>query len=143
MGIGAGSPLSSLRAESEQSYTFNDIELKSSPQTLPDEVPALFLYPGASPVFSGTLEGGGFMLFTEGAVVLSTEADLQGVESYYLKELNRNGWSIIQSNRKEGEVLIMAESPFQKLITIILRQGDSGKKPPTLIKIYFKRSGAE
>ena len=96
------------------------------------------IYPGSQIQLTGVFKSDAALTAPEGASYLHTEDPIEKVEESYYKVFMYNGWNIIQSHKKPGEALIMAESPFGKLLTVILR-GNKG----TDIKIYVKRLGAE
>ena len=117
-------------------FRFGETTVKTSPGEMPDGIPPSFRYPGSTLELSGVSSATGYVVSAQGAVAMDTADDRRTVEFYYLDVLNQSGWTIIQSQRKEDRVLIMAESPFRKLVTLILT-GDG----QTRIRVYFKKSG--
>lgn len=119
-------------------YEFNNIKLNLNPQDFPEELTSIFYYPNSKVIISGLAGKEKYLSAMEGAILLETNDTADQVQDYYIKEIQKNGWRIIQSQKTDDGRLIMVESSFRNLVTIILR-GET----PTRVKIYFKRSGIE
>jgi len=115
-----------------------NLEISGGTDSLPDAFPAFSNYSGASIPILGTYKTESNLSTPEGAAFLHAADSLQTVQDYYYRSFSENGWNIIQSHTKESEALIMAESPFGKLITVIMRSNAG-----TDIKIYVKRLGGD
>lgn len=119
-----------------ESLHVNGVLLRTKPGTMPEQVPADFRYPGSEPTMSGSVEDESFFAPSEGVILFQSKDSVEKIEGYYQNVIQKYGWNIIQSRRDKGEALLMSESPFRKLVTVIIRSGD-----PTMIRIYYRRSG--
>ncbi|MDH5655118.1 MAG: hypothetical protein OEZ34_04385, partial [Spirochaetia bacterium] len=115
-----------------------NLELTGGVNSLPDTFPAFAYYKGSHNLLTGLFRSEKALATPEGAAFLQSDDSINEVEEYYNRSFRENGWSVIQSHRSETEILLMAESPFGKLITVILRAG-----PKTDIKVYVKRLGGD
>lgn len=116
----------------------NDADLSFHGDSFPDSLPLLFFYPESRIVIEGSSRNRSFFGGKEGAVLLNTEDPAEKVSEYYNQSLAADGWRIIQSKKIEGRILLMAESPFRKIVTVII-----SRQKPTEIKIYYKNSGTD
>ena len=121
-------------SDSQETLQFGNFTLIENPEEFPEGLPELFRYPRATMSLIGMYDAGNFLTAQEGVVLFETTDTRDAVESYYTGAFRKRGWKVIQSVNKPGERLIMAESPFQKLVTVILR-GNT-------IKLYFKHMSA-
>lgn len=112
--------------------------LTQNPDRLPLEVPDAFHYTGSRLVYAGVYEGGNLLSSLEGAYVSETNDDIDAVEKFYQAAFAIRGWKIIQSVQDKDQRLLMGESTYQKLVTVVIRPGN-----PTVIKVYFKRKDAD
>lgn len=112
--------------------------LTERPDRVPLEVPDAFHYTGSKLVSAGVYEGGNLLSSLEGAFVSETADDPDTVEKFYQSAFAARGWNIIQSVQEKDQRLLMGESTYQKLVTVIIRSGN-----PTVIKVYFKRKDAD
>ncbi len=112
--------------------------IERNPASLPEELQEWLLIPGASIHTTGTVTGSSFMTPGEGLAVLRSETEPSEILKYYNEEFRKNRWTVLQSGQSEGKTLIMAESPYKRLVTVIITSDR-----PSFIKIYYKRSGNE
>lgn len=120
----------------EKSYQFGESIVKTDPESLPDGLPTGFLFPGSTIRLSGFSHGSGYVVQAQGAVYLETKSDLRTVDDFYESFITESAWKVIQSKKSEDLSFIMAESPFRKVVTIIIT-GQSNVS----IRIYFRKSG--
>ncbi len=121
-----------------QKYRFNGVELRFNSASFPEELTSIFYYPESSVDIIGIAGSQKFLSPAEGAILLSTDDTIDKVEAFYIEQINKYGWRVIQSQNGDSSKLIMAESPFMNIVTLILQDSK-----PTRVKVYFKRSGVE
>lgn len=122
----------------EFSVRFKDFRISEQPAGLPGGLAANFRYQPSRSILSATYEPDSLASQTEGAVELETVDAAEKVEAYYMTTLRDNGWKVIQSKNTSNEILIMAESAYSEVVTIIVRG-----KQPTRIKLYIRRLGRD
>lgn len=122
----------------EYTLKLRNFVLTRHPASLPVELPDFFQYTNGSAIYTAVFDAGRYNMTPEGALIYTTDDTADTVEKYYQEAIQKNGWKVIQSLHSPGEILVMAESPFSRLVTVIIR-GDK----PAQIKIYFKRSNEE
>ena len=122
----------------QREYRFKNFAVFERANALPAEIPDFFRYPEAKIEYSAVFDSGRFNVQPEGAAVYSTGDSNEEVRDFYLKNIASNGWKIIQSVNNPGESLLMAESPFSKIVTIIIRG-----TAPSQVRIFFKGSGSD
>ncbi|MCE9599393.1 MAG: hypothetical protein K8S54_15620 [Spirochaetia bacterium] len=125
-------------ASKEFSVKFKDFRISEQPEGLPGGLAANFRYQPSRSLLSATYEPDTFASSPEGAVELETADSAEKIEAYYFATLRDNGWKIIQSKNTPEEILIMAESAYSEVVTIIVRG-----KSPTHIKLYIRRLGRD
>jgi hypothetical protein len=121
------------------------VQLKAGGSTIirhakifPAELQEWLNYPSSEIYLTGQVDGNTFLTPTEGVVVLQTKDTAEAVISYYETVFKKNKWSVIQTNRNDHKTLIMAESTYKRLVTLIITDNQS-----VIIKLYYKRSGNE
>lgn len=82
-------------------------------------------------VLSSTFEGSSFWTRPETTASLRTADSLNAVANYYRETVEQSGWTIIQSKNTEEAVLLMAESGYKNLLTIIVRPELAGPAKET------------
>jgi hypothetical protein len=126
----------SCRGSEQETFALKNAVISTGQKELPESYPAFTRYPGSQILISGIYTDTSLFEDPEGAAVLKTADDSERVGRYYATSFEKSGWNVIQSHRQGEEILIMAESPFRRLVTVVLR--GSG---PTLIRLYTKRPG--
>ena len=122
----------------ERQLHLRDFEVDRNPQRAPAELQREFVYANATKVLSGSFHSERVVRPPEGVLVSESQDSLEVVRAAYEKAARDTGWNVIQSVQKEGEFLMMVESPserYRRLVTVVVRRG-----PPTEIKVYFRRS---
>lgn len=115
-----------------------DVTMTQNPLKPPRELKEYFHYPNGKLTFSTVYMAGSFLSTPEGALLYTTEDTPDQVIAHYTDVIEENEWTVIQTVNREDERLIMAESRFRKIVTVIVRgQG------PSEIKVYFKRSDSD
>lgn len=106
-----------------------NVRIVEGGERFPLEIPPEFKYPGAEMVLSSTFEGSSFWTRPETTASLRTGDSLNAVANYYRQTVEHSGWTIIQSKNTPEAVLLMAESGYKNLLTIIVRPelADPGK----------------
>ena len=90
-------------------------------------------YPNAKLQWLSFYEGSPF-LHKNTSILIAESIDLPStIERYYLKEISRLGWQVIQYQKTSSKILVMAESPSRLLLTVIVENHH-----PTKIKLYIK-----
>lgn len=130
--------LFSCNDNGEKTLRTGAFEIRENPASAPRELPTLFVYKGSTPKLAVLRDPGSYFSSPEGMTLFHTKDSVEVVSEFYRKNVEKEGWSIIQSQSSPDSSFIMAESPYQKLVTVIVRQGD-----PTEIKIYVKQSGTD
>lgn len=120
------------------SVAFKDFRIHKAPAELPGGIPAAFRYPGSVSVMSAVYEPDNFTGSSEGVIEMRSADAAQKIEVYYAEKFKENGWKIIQSKQGGAEVLLMAESAYNEIITVILRA-----EKETVIRLYVKRMGRD
>lgn len=120
------------------SVSFKDFRITRSPAEMPGGIPASFRYPGSVAVLSAAYEPDSFAGSSEGVIELRSSDSAQKIEAFYAESFRANGWKIIQSKQETSEVLLMAESAYNEIITVILRTDKE-----TVIRLYVKRMGRD
>ncbi|MCB1302818.1 MAG: hypothetical protein KDK37_00990 [Leptospiraceae bacterium] len=148
---------------SDTEISTGNVKIIQGGNRFPLEIPPEFNYPGSNLVFSSLFEGSSYYNRPETTVSLRTDDSFLAVLNYYEGIVKKSGWSIIQSRRTENAMLLMLESGYRNLLTIIVRpvispsaptrrpDGEGAVTPqepadlpgPTLVKLYLKQSGAE
>jgi len=109
-------PLACVQDSKEKTIRIEETTLVTEPGSLPASFPEFARYP------SGTIRiTGSCCSSSEGAALIHTDDATDKIERYYLTAFQKYGWNIIQSYKKKGELLIMAESPLKPLLTVIVR----------------------
>ena len=130
--------LAACGGDQHGSVSFKDFLITRSPSELPGGIPAAFKYPGSVSVLSAAYEPEAFTGSSEGVIEMRSADPAKKIEAYYTEAFKENGWKIIQSKQGSAEVLLMAESAYNEIITVILR---SDKE--TVIRVYVKRMGRD
>lgn len=125
-------------SEAAESYQFNNATLSLGGDRVPGNLPERFRYPDGKIILTGISGADNFMTSTEGAMLIESNDPHAKVVEYYEQLFGQFNWQIIQSHRGDHETLLMAETTFKKLFTVIIRN-----EQPTSIRIYFKRSGSD
>lgn len=120
------------------SVNFRDFKITRHPSEMPGGIPAVFKYPGAVSTLSAAYEPESFTGASEGVIELKSSDPAPRVEAFYTDAFRENGWKIIQSKRGDSEILLMAESAYKEVITVILRA-----QKETVIRLYVKRMGRD
>lgn len=115
-----------------------DVEVESNPDKLTNAFPEKTIFPGARVKYSALFRTQEFWAQPQSMASLESPSTIGEIEQYYRDYIDNENWKIIQSRKEPNSILIMAESDYRKLMTVIIRQGD----PLTSIRIYFKRSGS-
>lgn len=118
-----------------------DVTLVENPDRVPRELKDYFQYPRGRLVLSGVYMAGSFLSTPEGALVYETDDPPEKIIEHYEEVIGKENWNVIQTLTQPEERMIMAESRFRKIVTIIVRAEQAGA--PTRIKVYFKRSDSE
>lgn len=116
----------------DQSLETADLEIN---RNLPTEVPEAFLVPNATVRINGAFQASSFLASPESATVLETDLPAAEVIAFYNRAFAKERWHVIQSLDRGGEYLLMAESEYRKLVTVIVRSSAQ-----TQVKIYSRRS---
>ena len=127
-----------LGCAQDRQLSLRDFQVQQLPRVAPAELQSEFVYPNATKVLSGTFRSERVITPPEGVLISETADPLPMVKTAYEKAARDTGWNVIQSVHKEGEFLMMVESPserYRRLVTVIARKG-----PMTQIKVYFRRS---
>jgi len=122
----------------KSSVAFKDFRIHRAPVEMPGGIPAAFKYPGSVAVLSAVYEPDSFTGSSEGVIEMRSSDPAAKVEVYYAEKFKENGWKIIQSKQGGTEVLLMAESAYNEIITVILRA-----EKETVIRLYVKRMGRD
>ena len=125
-----------------QELKVGDVTVIENPERAPRELKDYFYYPRAHMILSSVYMAGSFLSTPEGAVIYETEDTPETVVKHYTGVIKDQNWTVIQTVDSPEEKMIMAESRFRKIVTIIVR-GKGGASSPSQIKIYFKRSDSE
>ena len=112
---------------------FASIHLIKNPKKLRYLIPTEMYYPRASLQWVSFYEADPFFSRNSSILVAESSDSQTIIEKYYLREISKLGWQIIQHQRKTDKMLLMAESPSHLLLTIILEDDQ-----PTVIKLYAK-----
>lgn len=114
-----------------------DLLLSSRPAALPDGFPRELVYRDSRVEMLGQLDTAGFWSPAQYAVSFRTEDDGDSVRAHYMQFLHQEHWQILQSRHfdAESKTIIVAESPMQRIMTLIIPDG-----PASVVQLYLKRS---
>ncbi len=115
-----------------------EVTVTENPARPPKELIEHFHYPRGRLVLSSVYMAGSFLATPEGALFYETDEPSEQVIQYYAEKIKEQDWTVIQTIDRPAEKLIMAESRFRKIVTVVARGAG-----PTQIKVYFKRSDSE
>ncbi|MBE7436910.1 MAG: hypothetical protein HS115_00535 [Spirochaetales bacterium] len=118
---------------------WNEPALETSEITLDREaaqdLPSYLIPSGARVLINGSYNSGSFLAFPESATIFASEKSREELIAFFMAAFKKERWNIIQSMDRPGESLLMAESDYRKLITVLVRDGES-----RTIKIYTRSS---
>ncbi|HMU81802.1 MAG TPA: hypothetical protein PKE49_02580 [Leptospiraceae bacterium] len=123
---------------SQRVVRFKDFRITQNPTDLPAGLPAGFRYPDARAVLSAGYEPESYASSQEGSIEFESRDDVQHIEAYYNNAFREQGWKVIQSRSEEKALLLMAESAYSEVVTVIARSG-----PPSRIRVYMRRLGRD
>ncbi len=95
-------------------------------------------YPNAQPHFGVDFSRGYMDSLgepNESFLYLTTSDSLEQVQKYYEDFFRVNEYRILQRSDKSRKLMLLAESPIRRLITVILKE----ESKITNIKLYFKK----
>ncbi len=121
------------RPGAELQLLFPDFQLISAAKKLPAPVLDNLWYPGADNPVVAIYNPGYFPDGNEAMAILESEDQPQIIYDYYVKEIKKAGWQIIQSDERLDEMVLVAEDTYQRLLTIVLRSQN-----PTYIKLFIR-----
>lgn len=127
-----------LCADRPVTITRGDVIVHSHIQQIPDAFPENAIYPGAKIRHAALFTNQERWAQPQSMASFESPSTMSEIEDFYRKFLKDQDWKIIQSRKESDSILLMAESDYRKLMTVIIRTGD----PFTTIRIYFKRSGS-
>lgn len=129
--------LSLLSACQDRSIQMGDLFLASRPSTLPQGFPAELVYQNAKVEMMGQLDTAGFWSPAQYALSFRTADEGESVRAFYMQYLRQERWQILQSRHFDAEkkTIIVAESPMQRTMTLIIPDG-----PRSVVQLYLKRS---
>lgn len=113
-----------------------NISISENTKKLPDTFPHFLVPPGADVVMAGIHDSETALALPEGAARMETASTSQKTAEFYYDVFRRNGWNVIQSIDEPEKKMIMAESRFGRLLTVLLYGNEK-----TSIKIYIKQLG--
>jgi len=99
------------------------------------DLPSYLIPPDVRVTINGSYNSGSFLTFPESATVFSSEKTREELVAFFVAAFKNERWNIIQSMDRPAESLLMAESDYRKLITVLVRDGET-----RTVKIYTRSS---
>ena len=114
----------------------NEVELSKKLDKEKSGLPSLLLsYPKINLQWRASYTRDPFFGSEESIFILQSSDPWKDLERYYLKSIKTLNWQLIQHLHKNGTCLLIAESPFQNLLTFVI----SASKVSS-VKIYTRLS---
>lgn len=107
--------------DEERVIEYDGFVLSERPSEQPRVFPPGFIYPGSVARMSGEYTRSPYASSREGVIIYDSTDPLPQIQAFYLRRFDALGWQIIQSQERDGEVLLLAENLSRRLFTVILR----------------------
>ncbi len=117
----------------ERVIEYDGFVLSEKPSEQPRVFPPGFIYPGSVAKMAGEYTRSPYASSREGVIIYESTDPLPQIQAFYLRRFDALGWQIIQSQEREGEVLLLAENLSRRLFTVILRDRPVGEAEPTAV----------
>lgn len=118
----------------EEILVYDNLTVINSPNSTPKNIITGFVPDGSKLLLSTDIKKFGYESIETSTIFESnlTEQELMTYYEVFLKALD---WKILQKERKDKKVLILAESQMKKIISIIIEAKEAG----SIVKLFLKK----
>ncbi len=118
----------------EEILVYDNLTVINSPNSTPKNIFTGFVPDGSKLLLSTDIKKFGYESIETSTIFESnlTEQELMTYYEVFLKALD---WKILQKERKDKKVLILAESQMKKIISVIIEAKESG----SIVKLFLKK----
>ncbi len=122
-------------AKQERNLSQGNLELSSRSSSVPSVFPERLFQKDDKIKWTGLYSSGYFLDADQGFVILERNKSIKEIHRYYQKILPWISWQVIQDQKKGEKILIVAEDPSFRLLSVILQDLE-----PVVVKLYIRLS---